>query len=95
VRFALIETEKARFPVAWMCRVKHVSRWGFYARRTRPMAARMQQNQSLALSIAAIYAQPRPLRQTLATQSRRVVPPQNLIRTNSLVISNTGDRLRA
>jgi putative transposase len=59
VRFAFIQTEKACFPVALMCRVLQVSRAGFYAWRTRPTAARTHQDQRLAIAVAAIYAHSR------------------------------------
>jgi putative transposase len=59
VRFAFIATEKACFPVALLCRVLQVSRSGFYAWRIRPPAARTQQDQRLAISVAAIYARSR------------------------------------
>ncbi len=59
MRFAFIQTEKACFPVALMCRVLQVSRSGFYAWRSRPPAARTQQDQRLAISVATIYAQSR------------------------------------
>jgi len=57
VRFAFIETEKACFPVALMCRMLAVSRAGFYAWRRRPVAARTRQDQVLAVAVAAIYAE--------------------------------------
>jgi len=57
VRFAFIATEKARFPVALMCRLLAVSRAGFYAWRQRPMAARTRQDQVLAVAVATIYAE--------------------------------------
>jgi len=59
VRYAFIQTEKACYPVALMCRVLQVSRSGFYAWRTRPTAARTHQDQTLAVSIAEIYAHSR------------------------------------
>jgi putative transposase len=59
VRFAFIQTEKACYPVALMCRVLQVSRAGFYAWRTRPTAARTQQDQRLAIAVAAIYTHSR------------------------------------
>ena len=60
VRFAFIETEKACFPVALMCRVLQVSRSGYYAWRKRPAAQRTQrQDQRLTLEVAAIHAQSR------------------------------------
>ena len=57
MRFAFIETEKACFPVALMCRVLAVSRAGFYAWRRRPVAVRTRQDQVLAVAVAAIYAE--------------------------------------
>jgi len=57
VRFAFVEVEKARFPVAMMCRVLEVSRAGFYAWRTRPEAIRVGQDQRLAVEIASIHAE--------------------------------------
>src|SRR5947209_8535168 len=47
--------EKAKFPVALMCRVLKVSRAGFYAWRSRPAAMRTQQDQALAAVVASIY----------------------------------------
>ncbi len=55
MRFAFIETEKASFPVALMCRVLKVSRAGFYAWRSRPAATRTRQDHALAAEVAAIY----------------------------------------
>ena len=57
MRFAFIEVEKARFPVAMMCRVLEVSRAGFYAWRTRPAAIRVRDDQRLAVEIASIHAE--------------------------------------
>jgi putative transposase len=57
VRFAFIQTEKAYFSVALMCRVLQVSRSGFYAWCMRPRAPRAQQDQNLKLAIGAIYRQ--------------------------------------
>ena len=57
MRFAFIEVEKARFPVAMMCRVLEVSRAGFYAWRTRPEAIRVRDDQRLAVEIASIHAE--------------------------------------
>lgn len=57
MRFAFIETEKAGFPVALMCRMLAVSRAGFYAWRRRPVAVRTRQDQVLAVAVAAIYAE--------------------------------------
>ena len=57
MRFAFIETEKACYPVALMCRILAVSRAGFYAWRRRPVAVRTRQDQVLAVAVAAIYAE--------------------------------------
>jgi len=57
VRFDFIETEKACFPVAVLCRVLRVSRSGFYAWCGRGSSARARRDSSLALSIAAVYRQ--------------------------------------
>jgi len=57
VRFAFIETEKACFPIALMCRMLAVSRAGFYAWRRRPVARRTRQDGTLAVAVAAIYAE--------------------------------------
>jgi putative transposase len=59
VRFAFIEVEKAKFPVALMCRVLKVSRAGFYAWRWRPAAPRTRQDQALAAVVASIYRENR------------------------------------
>jgi len=59
VRFSLIATEKACYPVALLCRVLKVSRSGYYAWHKRPAATRTRQDQSLALEVAAIHAQSR------------------------------------
>jgi len=57
VRFAFIAAEKASYPVALMCRILAVSRAGFYAWRRRPPARRTRQDGSLAVAVAAIYAE--------------------------------------
>lgn len=57
MRFAFIETEKAGFPVALMCRILAVSRAGFYAWRVWPAARRTRQDSTLAVAVAAIYAE--------------------------------------
>jgi putative transposase len=57
VRFSLIATEKACYPVALMCRVLQVSRSGYYAWHKRPVAERRRQDQRLALEVAAIHAE--------------------------------------
>jgi putative transposase len=57
VRFAFIAAEKACFPVALMCRILAVSRAGFYAWRRRPAARRTRQDGTLAVAVAAVYAE--------------------------------------
>jgi len=59
MRFAFIAAEKACYPVALMCRVLQVSRSGYYAWCKRPPAPRTLQDQTLALEVAAIYAESR------------------------------------
>jgi transposase InsO family protein len=59
VRFAFIQTEKACYAVALMCRVLQVSRSGFYAWCRRPAAERTRQDQALSLEVAAIHAESR------------------------------------
>jgi putative transposase len=59
VRFGFVETEKATYPVALMCRVLQVSRSGFYAWRKRPASARALEDQSLTVEVSAIHAESR------------------------------------
>ncbi len=59
MRFRFVETEKARYPVALMCRVLQVSRAGFYAWRKRPASARTLEDQRLTLEVSAVHAQSR------------------------------------
>lgn len=51
----LIESEKARFPVAMMCRALGVSRSGFYASRSRPISRRGEENVQLTREIQQVY----------------------------------------
>jgi transposase InsO family protein len=55
LKFAFIQVEKAAFSVTVACRVLGVSRSGFYAGRTRPVAARVTEDARLAVQIAAIH----------------------------------------
>jgi putative transposase len=59
VKFAFIQAEKAVFPVTVLCRVLGVSRAGFYAAQTRPVPARLTQDERLAVEIGAIHAESR------------------------------------
>jgi putative transposase len=56
MKFAFIQAEKAHFPVRCLCTVLGVTRSGFHAWCTRPVAARTRANQRLAVEIAAIHA---------------------------------------
>ena len=55
MKFAFIMAEKARFPVQVLCRTLGVSRPGFYASQTRPVAARVREGVQLGAEIAAIH----------------------------------------
>jgi putative transposase len=55
VRFACIRTEKAFFPVAFMCRQLAVSRSGFYAWCERPEAARTRVDAKLVIEIRSVH----------------------------------------
>src|SRR5580658_8218685 len=59
VRFGFIETEKACYPVALLCRVLDVSRSGFYAWRKRAASPRAVEDQRLTLEVSAIYTESR------------------------------------
>jgi transposase InsO family protein len=56
MKFAFILREKAQFPVRCSCAVLGVTRSGFYAWCRRPVAARTQDTQRLAVEVAAIHA---------------------------------------
>ena len=59
MRFELIATEKAHYPVALLCKVLKVSRSGFYAWQHRPPAPHTVEDQKLTVKVAAIHAQSR------------------------------------
>jgi putative transposase len=59
VRFGFVETEKAKYPVALMCRVLGVSRSGFYAWRERPSSPHARADQRLTLEVSAIHVESR------------------------------------
>jgi putative transposase len=54
--FRFIETEKAYFPVAFLCRALGVSPSGYYAWRKRPPAAHAVADAALSTSIGQIHA---------------------------------------
>jgi putative transposase len=59
VKFALVQAEKAHFPVALMCRQLGVSRAGYYAWVRRPESARKAQERALGVQVAAVYRESR------------------------------------
>ena len=59
MKFAFIEAEKARWPVAPMCEVLSVSRSGFYAWLSRSPSPREREDRRLAVEIASIHAESR------------------------------------
>jgi putative transposase len=58
-RYRFIQAEKARYPVALMCRVLGVARSGYYAWSHRGTTARAQADQELAARIATVHARSR------------------------------------
>ena len=55
MKFAFIHVEKAQYPVAVLCDVLDVSRRGFYASSTRPVAARTTEDARLAVEIRVVH----------------------------------------
>ena len=55
MRFALVESEKANYPVRTLCRVLEVSSAGFYAWRRRRPCRRERENAQLLVAIEAIH----------------------------------------
>lgn len=55
MKFAAIEAEKARYPIALMCRVLEVSRAGYYASRGRPESRRSMSNRQLGAKVQEVY----------------------------------------
>jgi putative transposase len=53
--FCLIEAERARFPIAFMCRQLGVAKSGFYAWRTRPLCRRALADAQLSVTIRQIH----------------------------------------
>jgi transposase InsO family protein len=59
VRFALVDAEKANYPVAVLCDALEVSRSGYYAWRGRPVAPRARADARLAAQIRATHERSR------------------------------------
>ncbi len=59
MRFALIEAEKAHYPVDVLCEVLEVSRSGYYAWRRRPAPARANEDEKLGVEIVAAHRRSR------------------------------------
>jgi putative transposase len=55
VRFALIDAEKAIYPVGMMCRLLGLSPSGYYARGTRPQAPRRTQDAQILAAIREMH----------------------------------------
>jgi hypothetical protein len=70
VKFSFIHAEKAKFPVAALCRVLEVTRQGYYAFAKRPASARASNDAILRERVRTVheesrrrYGSPRILRQ--------------------------------
>jgi putative transposase len=59
VKFDFIASEKARFPIEFMCRMLEVSPSGYYASRKRPVCKRRQEDRRLAELVQAEFAKHR------------------------------------
>jgi putative transposase len=59
VKFALVDAEKANYPVGLLCDVLEISRSGFYAWRKRVPSMRAKADAQLAAEIAATHAKSR------------------------------------
>ena len=59
MRFAFIHTEKAHFPVDWLCSALDVSRSGYYAWVQRPTSKRHAEDARLGAAIAKAHARSR------------------------------------
>ena len=55
MKFAAIAAEKARFPVAWMCKQLEVSTSGYYAWLSRPQSARQVRDEEVTRAIKDIH----------------------------------------
>jgi len=54
-RYRFIAVEKAKYPVALLCRVLHVASSGYYAWRHRQPSRRSQANAALTAQIRTIH----------------------------------------
>lgn len=59
MKFALIDAEKATFPIGFMCMQLGVSRSGYYAWKDREPSARAVEDDALAAEIKALHAESR------------------------------------
>lgn len=59
MRFALIDAEKAHYPVDVLCAVLEVSRSGYYAWKRRPAPARAKADEQLGVEIVAAHRRSR------------------------------------
>ena len=56
MRFRWIDTQKAFYPLALLCRLLRVSRSGYYAWKHRPPSKRVQQRAQLDAKVRAVHA---------------------------------------
>jgi transposase InsO family protein len=59
VRFAFIDAEKARYPVATLCKILDVSESGYHAWRKRPPSKRATENERITTHIKASFKKSR------------------------------------
>ncbi|CAM3290013.1 hypothetical protein G4177_34960 [Corallococcus sp. ZKHCc1 1396] len=59
MKFAFIDTKKALYPVAVLCRHLGVSRSGYYAWEKRPESERKRRDRALHLEVAAVHQESR------------------------------------
>ena len=59
MRLAFIHAEKARFPIAALCRLFGVTRQGYYAFASRPPSPRLAEDKALQERVRALHAESR------------------------------------